>query len=92
MGMYLDLHDVAYDHPEALKELNELITERDKYREALENLVNALKSVHDDPEYGAVWMMYQNHVPTGYRGRKYTKEFDDAQDALKGGEQCGIDL
>jgi hypothetical protein len=49
----------------------------------LENLIEALEAVHGDPEYQCVWTLYQSHIPTGYQGRKYTKEFDRAKAALK---------
>ena len=63
---------------------DKLTAENKRLREALENLVNALKAVHDDPEYQCVWTLYQSHFPTGYRGRKYTEQFDEAKETLRG--------
>ena len=67
---------------------NNILHERERVlREALEGLISSLELVHKDPEYQAVWQLYQNHIPTGYRGRKYTEQLDIARAALaqKGG-------
>jgi hypothetical protein len=50
--------------------------------DALRELVDALDMVHNDPEYMAVWKLYQQYVPAGYRGRKYTAQLDKAREAL----------
>jgi hypothetical protein len=59
------------------------MNETKKLREILGNLISALKNVHADPEYQAVWSLYQLHVSGGYKGRQYTKELDAAIDFLK---------
>lgn len=70
-----------------IDELNETVkklrAELSRTRKALRDLVEAIEAVHDDPEYQAVFILYQNHVPSGYKGREYTTEFDAAQQALK---------
>lgn len=54
-----------------------------RLRKALENLVEKLFLVHDDPEYVAVWSIYQAHVHDGYKGLTYTKEIDEAKTVLE---------
>ena len=58
--------------------------------EVLDKLVNAIDKVHDDPEYKAVWTLYQCHVVggIGYKGKTYTRQLSKARAALvqvKGG-------
>lgn len=71
------------DGVEKGKQIATLKAEVERLKKALHNLVDALDAVHGDPEYQAVWTLYQLRVPTGYRGRKYTKEFNEAKEALK---------
>lgn len=51
--------------------------------EAAKNFVESIELVHNDPEYQAVWQLYQAHIPTGYRGRKYTELLDKLKSALE---------
>jgi len=51
--------------------------------DTLKELVDALDMVHDDPEYMAVWTLYQKYVPAGYRGRKYVVQLDKARKVLE---------
>lgn len=64
-------------------ERDRLKAENDRLRMALKNLVDGLELVHNDPEYQVVWQLYQSHVPTGYRGRKYVEQLGKAKAALR---------
>jgi len=80
--MSLEIDALLIEKDDLSKRLEKANEEIVKWRKLLRDLIESLEAVHDDPEYQTVWTLYQSHIPTGYRGRKYTKEFDAAKEAL----------
>jgi hypothetical protein len=54
----------------------------DKFREALQQLVNKLDEVHADLAYKTVWMIHQTHVGP-YRGPTYVDALTHARNILE---------
>ena len=59
-------------------------------RDLLENLCEALRYVHADPDYVAVWVTAQMHGGE-YKGATYTKELAAAEEYLWGGDESEND-
>ena len=71
------------DGPEAATAIESLVAENERMREALKGLVERLLLIHDDPQYIAVWTIFQTHCGP-YRGPQYVRELEAALTALEG--------
>lgn len=71
------------DGPEAAAAIERLVADNEQMREALKGLVERLLLIHDDPQYIAVWTIFQTHCGP-YRGPQYVRELEAARTALEG--------
>jgi hypothetical protein len=71
------------DGLEAAAAIESLVAENERMREALKGLVERLLLIHDDPQYIAVWTIFQTHCGP-YRGPQYVRELEAARTALEG--------
>lgn len=58
------------------------MSDEDKFRQALEALVDRLDAVHESPVYQAVWLVAQQHIGP-YKGPTYKEALDHARAVLK---------
>lgn len=66
----------------AYEESNQHKHQADALAVALENFINKIKTIHDNPEYRAVWESAQIHRGS-YKGPTYIEELKNADDTLK---------